>query len=408
MMRAMSRRNFVFLAASLLSCTPAKLPERAPEIAPVMLSLVESEPSETTLDRPDIPNAPDVWLEMFNNAKYTIDIAEFYASEAEPQWLASSKLAPIIDALAKAHRRDVKVRFLLDEKLVPQYAITIQHLEKAGVEVRRINGAAIFGADGVHHAKYFIVDAYHSFIGSQNFDWRSLDQIQEMGVRLSSMDIARLLMEIFETDWALAGGAPSSTRIQKGTPMGNFPGIEADRVLLVASPKGWLPDEESWDLPRIIGMLDGAKQSIDVQVLKYKTVDRAGKQFMELDNALRRAATRGVKIRMLVSEWAMKDKAVHELATVAGIRVLKVPESSQGPIPFARVAHAKYMVVDGHAAWIGSSNWEGDYFTRSRNVGLILTDGQAPMRLAKFFEENWSSQYALPLPPESPSPAGKP
>lgn len=401
MMRSMSRLAIVFLSAFLLNCTPVKQPESASEMARVSLSLVESEPIETNLDRPDIPDASAVWLEMFRNAKRSIDIAQFYASEAEPPWLASSKLTPILESLVEAHKRGVKVRFLVDEKFVPQYPGTLEFLEKAGLDVRRIKGDALFG--GVQHAKYFIVDGFASFIGSQNFDWRALDHIQEMGLRMHSPEIASLLLEVFETDWSLAGGAPKSTRIQKATPYGVFPGIEAKRVEFVASPKGWLPDEESWDLPRIIGLLDSAKQSIQVQVLKYKTLDRAGNRFTELDDALRRAAARGIKVRMLVSEWAAKDdnclKALHELAPAAEIRVIKVPQWSGGTIPFARVAHAKYLVVDNHIAWIGTSNWEGDYFMKSRNVGVILTDGPVPARLGTFFDENWTSSFIMTLPP---------
>jgi phosphatidylserine/phosphatidylglycerophosphate/cardiolipin synthase-like enzyme len=176
----------------------------------------------------------------------------------------------------------------------------------------------------------------------------------------------------------------------------------------VASPKGWLPDEASWDLPRIVALLDAATQSIQVQVLKYKTQDRSGNRFTELDDALRRAGARGVKVRMLVSEWALKDISLQDLAPVAEIRVIKVPAWSGGTIPFARVAHAKYLVVDDHAAWIGTSNWEGDYFTKSRNIGVILHDGAVPARLAKFFEENWTSTYTIPLPKIATSPMTTP
>jgi phosphatidylserine/phosphatidylglycerophosphate/cardiolipin synthase-like enzyme len=398
-MRRMFRPASFMFFASLLGCGSAQAPQKAPDIARVQISLVESEPIETTLDRPDIENAADVWLQMVNGAKSTIDVAQFYASEAEAAWLASSKLTPIIDALVHARERGVTVRFLVDEKFVPKYPDTIDRLAKAGIEVRRIKSDTLYG--GVQHAKYFVVDGSAAFIGSQNFDWRALDHIQEMGVRLYSTKIGDQLLEIFETDWALAGGAPASTRIQRGTPSGVFPGIETGHVQLVASPQGWLPDPDGWELPRIVLLLDGAEKSIQIQVLKYKTLDRSGERFTTLDEALRRAAARGVKVQMIVSEWAVQDKnaldALQSLSSLADIRVLVIPKWSGGEIPFARVAHAKYLVVDGKATWIGSSNWEGDYFTKSRNVGIIAQDGKLPARMAAFFEENWSGNYAVPL-----------
>ncbi len=404
-MRRMIRSAFVLVFASLIGCSGAQPPSTAPDIAPVRLSLIESEPVETKLDRSDIENAADVWLQMVNSAKNTIDVAQFYASEAEPAWIATSKLTPILDALMQAQKRGVKVRFLVDEKFVPKYPDTIDRLAKAGIEVRRIKSDTLYG--GVQHAKYFIVDGHSTFIGSQNFDWRALDHIQELGVRLYSAKIGNQLLEIFETDWALAGGAPVSTRIQRGTAPGLFGAIEATDVQLVASPVGWLPDPDGWELPRIVSLLDGAEKSIQIQVLKYKTLDRSGERFTVLDEALRRAAARGVKVEMLVSEWAVQDKnaldALHSLSSVAEIRVLVIPKWSGGDIPFARVAHAKYLVVDAKATWIGSSNWEGDYFTESRNVGIIARGGRLPARTSTFFEENWTSTYTLPLAKAAPA-----
>jgi phosphatidylserine/phosphatidylglycerophosphate/cardiolipin synthase-like enzyme len=104
-------------------------------------------------------------------------------------------------------------------------------------------------------------------------------------------------------------------------------------------------------------------------------------------------------VQMLVSEWALKDsEMLKDLASAVDIRVIRVPKFSGGEIPFARVAHAKYMVVDGQSVWVGSSNWEGDYFLKSRNVGVVISGGGTlPKRLATFFAENWTSSYAAPL-----------
>ena len=74
--------------------------------------------------------------------------------------------------------------------------------------------------------------------------------------------------------------------------------------------------------------------------------------------------------------------------------VTVVPPASAGFIPFARVAHAKYMVVDGQHSWIGTSNWEKDYFERSRNVGLLIDGQRIGAQLDSFFVSNWDSPYA--------------
>jgi phosphatidylserine/phosphatidylglycerophosphate/cardiolipin synthase-like enzyme len=99
-----------------------------------------------------------------------------------------------------------------------------------------------------------------------------------------------------------------------------------------------------------------------------------------------------------VATWGENDEAVTKLAREPNVevRVLDVPRYSGGDIPFARIAHAKYAVFDRSRAWVGTSNWEGDYFLHSRNVGLFL-DGAVAAKLQSIFDGAWSSQYARAL-----------
>ena len=76
-----------------------------------------------------------------------------------------------------------------------------------------------------------------------------------------------------------------------------------------------------------------------------------------------------------------------------------IPPWSGGDIPFARVAHAKFMTVDRASAWVGTSNWEGDYFTRSRNVGVLVEGGKLPARLEGIFQDGWTSAYTKSFAP---------
>jgi phosphatidylserine/phosphatidylglycerophosphate/cardiolipin synthase-like enzyme len=404
----------VAVALFAQGCPPAAPPRNATPSA--VITLVESPPVETTLDHADVPNAAETWLAMIDGAQRTLDFAEFYASEAEPKDRATSLLAPVVAAVERAVARGVKVRFLADAVFAPKYPDTLERLRSAGASVRIID----FGkaAGGVLHAKYFVVDGREAYVGSQNFDWRSLAHIQEIGVRVASAEIAGELLDVLDTDWELAGGAPASTRVQRH-PHATPSTRTGERLELVGSPRGWLPNEPSWELPRLVALLDGATRSIDLQVLTYKTKDRAGAPFPTLDDALRRAARRGVRVRLLVSDWSSKPgsegrAALEALAKDANveIRIITIPPWSGGAIPFARVAHAKYLVVDRERAWVGTSNWEGDYFTKSRNVGVVAEGGALPPRLDGVFDDGWSSAYAQPLvsggsgaPPSSSDPA---
>ena len=56
-------------------------------------------------------------------------------------------------------------------------------------------------------------------------------------------------------------------------------------------------------------------------------------------------------------------------------------------------------MADAGRGWIGTSNWEPDYFLSSRNVGLLIDGGALPPRLDSFFRESWESPYAAPFDP---------
>jgi len=353
-----------------------------------LLELVECAPVETTLDHTDLPDAHAVWLAMIGRARTSLDFGQFYAANA-----AGSRLEPIVQAVEAAADRGVRVRFLFDARYAAMMPDTVARLERRrGVEVRRLDVEGING--GNLHAKYFLVDGEEAFLGSQNFDWRSLTHIQELGVRLRAPALAAALAELFEADWARAGGAaPPAPRPRR------FPVAVGDlRVTPVFSPKGLLPDEALWELPRLVALLDGARRSVRVQLLTYKA------DVPELDAALRAAAARGVAVELLVSDWNQEQGKIEGLQALArvpnlAVRLVTIPAWSGGHVPYARVIHAKYLVVDGARAWLGTSNWEMDYFSKDRNAGLVVEGAAFAGRLDAFFADLWQSPYARPIDP---------
>jgi phosphatidylserine/phosphatidylglycerophosphate/cardiolipin synthase-like enzyme len=340
-----------------------------------------------------------VWPELIARAERRLDLAQFYASNGP-----GPSLERVIQAIEAAADRGVAVRFLAEEKFYKQYPDTLERLAKRkGIEVRRYDATKVLGS--ILHAKYFIVDGREVYEGSQNFDWRALEHIQELGVRVREPSIARAYQDVFDTDWALAGGADRGFRVRtEGLrfPVAVEAGGETLQVTPVFSPRGFLPDESLWDLPRLVRLIDEARRSVRVQLLTYRAASRDGQPWDELEGALKRAAARGVEVKLLVSHWALRDKTRPGLVALGGtpglqIHVSTIPKWSGGDIPFARVVHAKYLVVDGARAWVGTSNWEKDYFTESRNVGLVLEGPRFCERLERFFEDGWTAPYTAPL-----------
>lgn len=393
----------------------ARAQEPAPPAPPDAIELVESAPVETALDHPDLPNADAVWLEMIAAARTSIDLAHFYASDRPP-----SRLTPVVEAIEQAGARGVRVRFLASEGFYATYPETLDRLARgSGIEVRRYDMSRSTG-DGVLHAKYFVVDGRESFLGSQNFDWRSLEHVQELGVRVRSPSFAAALGAEFEVDWRIAGGAePAQARGSVLAARDAGSSVAWPREALCAggtvrvepafSPRDLVLQRADWDLPKIVRAIDGAQRSVRVQLLTYRPTTREG-YWDELESALRRAAARGAKVELLLADWCRRSGTIEGLQSLEPlenleVRMATVPRWSGGFVPYARVVHAKYLVVDERTSWIGTSNWERDYFYASRNVGLLVEGEAVARRLARFFDETWSSELARPVDPCAAYPA---
>jgi phosphatidylserine/phosphatidylglycerophosphate/cardiolipin synthase-like enzyme len=188
------------------------------------IQLVESVPVETNLGIEETGRTLDVWLDMINRAQETIDIEIFYLSNQKGE-----PLEQIIEALENAAARGAKIRIIADAKFANIYPAPLNLLDSlSNIKVRRI---AFFNKiDGVQHGKYFIVDREEIFLGSQNFDWRSLKHIHELGIRVRNKRLAEFITKIFNLDWDFSNNSnefkiirniilPQSTIIDQENPV---------------------------------------------------------------------------------------------------------------------------------------------------------------------------------------------
>ena len=59
---------------------------------------------------------------------------------------------------------------------------------------------------GMLHTKMWLVDRKHFYVGSNNFDWRSLTQVKEIGVLVMNCPtLAKDMEKIFDIYWLLGG-----------------------------------------------------------------------------------------------------------------------------------------------------------------------------------------------------------
>lgn len=363
--------------------------------------LVHTSPVETTLLNPDLREPVAVWSEMFDAAKKEIVIAQFYVV-GKP----GSTFDKVLASLTAAGQRGIKIRFLLDQKGVGlSEASTIAQLKAIpNLELRIIDFNKLTG-NGIVHAKYLAVDGQTAYIGSQNFDWRSFAHIHETGLKISDPAVVRQVQAIFDQDWQAQALTAQGGRV---TPL-NGKVVAADYAqnsFLLASPNAYNPagvgDSES-GLPALLAQ---AQSEVRIQLLDYAPLsygpNRTRPYYAVIDNAVRAAANRGVKVKLMVSNWNTEAPALAYLKSLAvlpniEIKIVTLPVASTGFIPFARVIHSKTMIIDGKLGWVGTSNWAGGYFDLSRNLEVVLRNEKMAQRLLALHEQTWTSAYAQPL-----------
>ncbi|PMX27289.1 MULTISPECIES: phospholipase D-like domain-containing protein [unclassified Pseudomonas] len=360
--------------------------------------LVHTVPVDTALGTADLRQPGPVWIELFDGAKSTIDIGQFYAVDHP-----SSVMDSVIERLEAAGKRGVKIRFLLEEKGIRlSEASTLERLRAIpNLSLRVLSYGQLSG--GILHAKYMVVDGKQAFIGSQNFDWRSLEHIHETGLRITDAPVVSQVQAIFDQDWRAqaaltehqpvplpaAGTAPART--------GNY---------LVASPQRYNPPgvgDSQLELPRL---LSEAQHEVRVQLLDYAPLsygpDKTRPYYAVIDNAVRAAAARGVSIKLMVSNWntdALELPYLKSLAVLPNvqIKIVTLPEAKQGFIPYARVIHSKTLEIDGKVAWVGTSNWLGGYLDNSRNLEVVMRSETMARRIGDLHEQLWDGPYARAL-----------
>lgn len=382
----------VLAAASLLAGAPARADFAIPGF-----ELVHTVPVQTLLTAPDLRGPVEVWNQMIDTARREIVIGQFYVTgrPGEP-------LDLVIERLEAAAARGVRIRFLMESRGEPiSEPATIARLRAIpGLQFRLLEFGKL-AAGGIIHAKYFVVDGREAFVGSQNFDWRALKHIHETGLRITQPAIVSQLQAIFEQDWqAQAQLAAGQAAVRP--PVAAAP-VDIDQpAFLLASPRAWNPpgvgdSEEA--LPRLLAQ---AQREVRVQLLDYAPLAyAAGRRpfYAVIDNAVRAAAARGVRVKLLVSNWNTEEPAIHHLQSLAvlpevEVRIVTLPRAAEGFIPFARVIHTKAMTIDGALAWVGTSNWMGGYLNNSRNLEVVLRDPAMAGRVSALHEQLWQSPYA--------------
>ena len=369
-----------------------------PAPAPRPVQLGESRPLETALGDPSLPTAAAVWIDMLRGARRSVDLEHFYLSRKPGE-----SLDPVLDEIGRAAGRGVKVRLLLDagmHRTYPQPADSLAALP--GVSARFVDYRRLAG--GVQHAKFMIVDGREAWLGSQNLDWRALTHIHELGARVTLAPVALAFEDVFETDWAAADSTVKPSPVDRHPvhwPVAFEQDGKRGELWASASPRALTPGSLPWDRDVLIERINAARHEIVAQVLSYG-VGGHGNADSTLHRALLAAAARGVRVKLVVSDWELGGRGEPDLRALAAmpnieVRISRVLEWSRGYIPFARVEHCKYMVADSTWLWLGTSNWEPSYFLATRNIAITVRHAPLARQVRGIFETSWNAHSAVAL-----------
>lgn len=175
--------------------------------------------------------------------------------------LISAYLVPtpeLADAIRRAQARGVRVRILTNSLRSNNHTAAhsayrgfIRSLLGHGVELHEVRALAkdrslymVPPVDTKHlglHAKSILLDEDLSFVGSANFDPRSLNINTEMGLLVRSKDLSRQLRDVFGVDFEMR----NAWHLEE-TPDGNVQWVGDDQVLTVQPAESQLQRLEDW------------------------------------------------------------------------------------------------------------------------------------------------------------------
>jgi phospholipase D3/4 len=373
-----------------------------------VIEFVESVPTETTLSSLYALETEQVWLDMINGAENNLELEMFYITNKKGEPLEN-----ILNAIKAATARGVKVKILAGKLMMQETLGSISSLKGLeNIETRYINFSKVGG--GVQHAKFFIVDGKDVFVGSQNFDWRAIKHIHEFGVRIKSVRAAQTFQAVFNSDWSMAKADDEKSVKKIFSSKVDFEPVtkekpemaevlgETEEYYLSFCPEKLLHEGFSVEINELLGLIKGAKKSVSAQVMNYAILDYDGTRWEELDKTLRAAAKRGVKIRLIFADWTMKAKTEKDIKSLSeekniSIKISSIPQYTGGFIPYSRVDHCKYMLVDGKTSFISTSNWGKSYFYGSRGAAIIIKGSESARVVKGMFEMSWNSPYVKDL-----------
>ena len=292
-------------------------------------------------------NGDEAYPAMINaieNAEYSISLASFIFADDK-----AGKL--FVDSLARAVKRGIQVRVLIDDfGFRFSFASIFSDLHANGITAKRFMPTLLpWRAKYMNlrnHRKILVTDGKVGFTGGMNISFANLIKnrpshpVQDIHFRVKGPIVSHL-QEAFAEDWFFTAGEALKGEFW-------FPELTQEGAVIARGITDG-PDEDYEKLQNIIiGALSCAQRSVQI-VTPYFLPEP------ELINVLKVTAMRGVNVDIIIPErgnhrlvaWASSGQFDQLLEKGCRIWLSKPPFD-----------HSKLMIVDNVWSLIGSANWD--------------------------------------------------
>ncbi len=331
-------------------------------------------------------------LPVLKAAKRTLDIAIYSMADME-----------VLETVQKAVARGVRVRVVKEGEPVGDVACRVFSAtpvkgEEPSCPAQRKLREIIVKAGGAYvpyekatfcpdpkrycfmHGKLVIADSQAALISTGNFDATSLCDTKEAPLARCNRDFTYLTADPITVKTFQAVFEGDLTRRAYNLPA-LLGGQAANRVTV--SPYSMAP---------MVRLIQAAK--------KYVRIENQYLNDPTLNKAILEVAKRGVKVDILVSSVCAfgkpdqfqedRTRQTYGAFDAAGIRT-RMFTSSLGVGRHPGYLHAKAIIVDDAAAWVGSTNGSTNALNNNREFGVFLGDKASISGLASHFDRDFAS-----------------
>lgn len=140
-----------------------------------------------------------------------------------------------------------------------------------------------------------------------------------------------------------------------------------------------------------LSMIRGARQEVDLE--EFYLSQKKGEALDPVLAELRRAAARGVKVRLLL------DAGMHRTYPQPADSLGRLKGVSVRTVDYHRLAggvqHSKFMIVDGREAWLGSQNLDWRSLSHIHELGARVRLLPVALAFADVFETDWAAADSM-------------